>query len=616
MADKRITELAPLDAAGAQGAVDVLAVADVSAAETKKITLGAAVAAGLANGVPDESISGDKIEGDSISGDRLKENSVTSRELAPDSVDTIHVIDGAITNAKLAGEISGDKLQDGAIGSQQLGADSVDGGVHIKARSITADRIVQNTLTADEIAPNAIGSSELAAGAVDTSAIQDDAISTPKYQNASVTDEKLAAGIDGSKILDGSINAGKLEPGTIGGSQLDEVPLDKLPNAPANNVLAGPASGGTAATPAYRKLVADDLPTASTTAKGAVSVPAAGGLSITGSGVGIDNTVVSGGNPFVNYNEHGLITSSRPLSGSDLPPPVLGQPGAVKAGDGLEVTGDGTLNVIPATDSAIGGVIASDGITIAPDGKISQSVTGVAAGQFTKVTVDEMGSVTAGEQLQASDIPNIDWSQINNPIVDGNMLTDKSVQRRHMADYSTMYIQEVAPTVDSTVYVGTMWFKESTASLAAWNGNSFMSIGQGRLSAENLRYSGIFNASTGLITGLTQFGVGEGYEIGTAIPTATDEQTGVYFVAQVPGDGTAVTPGISYDAGDWILSNGAAAGWVRIDTMVGGGGGGGGAANLGDLLDVSITGATTGALLQLQASGQWADTYGIDGGTY
>ena len=243
---------------------------------------------------------------------------------------------------------------------------------------------------------------------------------------------------------------------------------------------------------------------------------------------------MSGGNPFVNYNEHGLITSSRPLSGSDLPPPVLGQPGAVKPGDGLQVTGDGTLNVIPATDSAIGGVIASDGITIASDGKISQSVTGVAAGQYTKVTVDEMGSVTAGEQLQASDIPNINWDQINNPIVDDGMLADKSVNRRHMADFSTMYIQETAPTVDSTVYVGTMWLKESTASLAAWNGNSFMSIGQGRLSAENLRYSGIFNASTGLITGLTQFGVGEGYEIGTAIPTATDEQTGVYFVAQVP----------------------------------------------------------------------------------
>ena len=120
MADKRISELQPIEAAAVQGQIDVLALADISAAETKKITLGDAVAAGLAGGVPDGSIPGDKIEGDSISGDRLEENSITSRELAPNSVDTIHVIDGAITNAKLAGNISGDKIQNDAIGSDQL----------------------------------------------------------------------------------------------------------------------------------------------------------------------------------------------------------------------------------------------------------------------------------------------------------------------------------------------------------------------------------------------------------------------------------------------------------------------------------------------------------------
>ena len=50
---------------------------------------------------------------------------------------------------------------------------------------------------------------------------------------------------------------------------------------------------------------------------------------------------------------------------------------------------------------------------------------------------------------------------------------------------------------------------------------------------KNLRYCGIFDADTGFITGLTQFGVAEGFEIGNAIPTATDDLTGVYFVAQV-----------------------------------------------------------------------------------
>ena len=74
MADKRITELQPLDAASAQGSVDVLAVADVSAAETKKITLGAAVAAALTDGVPDGSIPGSKIANDSITATQLAAN--------------------------------------------------------------------------------------------------------------------------------------------------------------------------------------------------------------------------------------------------------------------------------------------------------------------------------------------------------------------------------------------------------------------------------------------------------------------------------------------------------------------------------------------------------------
>ena len=66
MADKRITELAPITAAGAQGDVDVLAIADVSAAETKKIKVVDVVVAGLATGVPDGTIPGSIIEENTI----------------------------------------------------------------------------------------------------------------------------------------------------------------------------------------------------------------------------------------------------------------------------------------------------------------------------------------------------------------------------------------------------------------------------------------------------------------------------------------------------------------------------------------------------------------------
>ena len=617
MADKRITELQPLDAAAVQGSVDVLAVADVSAAETKKIKVGDLVAAGLAGGVPDGSIPGSKIEEDTITSKELAPDSVTDVELADNAVDTAAIQDKAVTKEKLAdGAVGTDQLADDAVTADKL-ADGAVGAAQIADRSIPAIKLEQNTLTAEEIGPNAIGASELADNAVDTPALADNAVSTPKLQDASVTEPKLADGaVTTNKIADGAVTVNKLSDGAVTDDKIDGIGLDKLPNAGSATVLAGPVSGP-AASPSYRKLESTDIPTASTTTKGGVSVPASGGLVADGAGaVGIGNSVTPNEFPVISYDKHGLVTNGRALSGSDLPPPALGEVGGVKPGVGLEVTGDGTLNVLPPTADVIGGVKASDGITIDADGTISQSLTGVAAETFTKVTVNEMGNVTAGAQLIADDIPQIPADKIEDLIITNLQLGDKSVARRNLADYSTAFIQEQQPSVDSSVFIGTFWFKESTASLSQWNGNSWMSVGIGRLSAENLRYCGIFDASTGFITGLTQFGVAEGYEIGNAIPVATDDQTGVYFVCQVAGDQVTVLPGVSFDAGDWCLSNGSAAGWERIDTMSGGGGGGGGAVNLGDLLDVNIGAASTGALLQLQASGQWQDTYSIDGGDY
>ena len=148
-----------------------------------------------------------------------------------------------------------------------------------------------------------------------------------------------------------------------------------------------------------------------------------------------------------------------------------------------------------------------------------------------------------------------------------------------------------------------------------WNSNSWMPISIGRLSQENLRYCGTVDATNGLIVGVTSFGTSAGYIIGDPLGSATDDRTGVYFVVQTAGSGIPETPGLNYDAGDWVLCNGVAAGWVRIDTL-NGGGGGGGAQVLNDLLDVTTTGAVEGEFLQLQSTGQWQNVNEISGGTY
>ena len=590
MADKRISELNPLSSADLDANSDVLAVADLSASETKKLTPTALIV-GSVGVVPDGTIPGSKIEPDSITSLELAPDSVSDVELADNAVDTGAIQNKAVTQEKLAdGAVGTDQLADGAVTANKI-ADGALGTAQIADRSIPAIKLEQNTLTAEEIAPNAIGASELADNAVDTPAVATDALATRHYQNASVTNEKLADGIDGGKLQDGSVPGSKLEPGSITGDALDEVPLDKLPDAGPNTVLAGPAGGGSAATPAYRSIVPDDLPTGTATTKGAVSVPAAGGLAVDGAGaVSIDNTVVAGGNPFVNYNSHGLITSSRPLSGTDLPPPAVGEIGGVKQGDGITITGDGT---------------------------ISQSVTGVAASEYTKVTVDLMGNVTAGAQLEASDIPNLDWSQIDNPELEGGTLLDKSVSMAKLANYSIAFIQEDQPVVTNPdLHAGCLWFQESTATLSMYNQNSWLSVGIGRLSAENLRYCGLINADTATITAVTQFGVAEGFEVGDAIPDPSDELTGVYFITEVAGSGIAKTAvsGKSFDEGDWLICNGATSGWERIDTSAGGGGGG--ASRLEDLLDVNVATKQPGALLQYQSNGTWQDIYAVDAGVY
>ena len=584
MADKRITALNPLSAAAIEATSDVLAIADTSAGETKKVTP-VALLAGSVGQVPDGSIPGGKIENNSITSLQLGPDSVTAVELADNAVDTGSIQAKAVTQEKLAdGAVDTDQLADGAITADKI-AEGALGEASIPDRSIQAIKIVQNTLTANEIATNAITADELANSAVDTPAIQDGAVTEPKLADGAVTNDKLGSGIDGAKLDDGSVTNAKLA-GGITGDKLNDVPLDKLPKAPPNTVLAGSNGGGTG-TASFRSLEGADLPVATDSSNGVVNIPAAGGLAVNGSGsLGISNSVASGTNPVVTYNEHGLITAGRPLNNGDLPAPAAGELGAVKAGAGITITGDGT---------------------------ISQSVTGVSTGTFTKVTVDNMGNVVSGGQLESSDLPTIDADQISGGIgTDG--LQDKSVTRPKLADYAITYIQEDQPPVGG-VHIGCLWLQESTARLSMFNGNSWHPVGQGRLSSENLRYSGIFDATTGNVTGLTKYGTEAGLVMGEAIPAASDDLTGVYLVCEIPGNGTAVVPGESFAAGNWCLCNGADGGWVKIN-QTGGSGGGGGATRLNDLVDVTITDGKEDDVLQQDASGVYKNVQVLSAGTY
>ena len=703
MADLQITQLPELGSAQLQ-ATDPIAVADVSATETKKITAknfvqgafglvdaasipatalsypltaGQIVTATLADNavtnvkITDATITGAKLANDTITATQIAANAIGSSELADNSVDTAAITNlnvttdklasASVTTAKIAdsavtfaktnfsnGDIPGAKITSASITATQLAADSVTNtqlatdsitGVEIAGNTITSDNIALDTINGGNIAANAIGASELADNAVDSAAIVSNAVTTAKISNlnvttgkladnavtaakiaddtitatqiaanavgsseladnavdtaaianSAVTDAKIASGIAGTKITDGTVTAAKLNT-----SNLDRSLNVASGNLGINNAVAGGASARNGISfnnegliTSTTALVASDLPEATASAVGAISVPAAGGLAVTAAGaLSINNTVTGATTSGITFNDQGLITATTALVAGDLPLATASTVGAVS---------------IP---------VASAPLAISGTGVLSIANSGVTAGTYPKVTVSAQGIVTSGTTLSAGDIPDLAATKITTGQFGTNFVANDAITMDKLANLSTGFIQEASPDI-SDLPTGVFWLQESTGQLRIFNGNSFFSVGFGRLAEENLRFCGTFNASNGTIVTLTAFGTSAGFTVTNAIPAGTATLTGAYFVCVTPGNGTAVVPNTSFDAGDWCLCVGPD-NWDRIDTLSGPGS----VSSLDDLSDVSLSSPTTGQILVLQASGSFENVSVLSGGTY
>ena len=448
----------------------------------------------------------------------------------------------------------------------------------LAANAVTAAKIADDTITATQIAANAIGSSELADNSVDTAAIA----------TSAVTDVKISS-VSGVKITDGTITAAKLNTANI-----DRSLNVASGNLGINNAVTGGASARNGITynnqgliTSTAALVASDIPEATTSAVGGVSVPSAGGLAVTAAGaLSINNAITAATRSGITFNDQGLITSTTALVAGDLP---------------------------IATASAVGAVsipVASAPLAISGTGVLSIANSGVTAGTYQKVTVSAQGIVTAGTTLAAGDIPDLATTKITTGTFGTNFLANDSITMDKLANLSTGFIQEASPDI-SDLPTGVFWLQESTGQLRIFNGNSFFSVGFGRLAEENLRFCGTFNASNGTIVTLTAFGTSAGFTVNNAIPTGTSVLTGAYFVCVTPGNGTAVVPNTSFDAGDWCLCMGPD-NWDRIDTLSGPGS----VSSLNDLSDVTISSPTTGQILVLQSGGSFQNVSALSGGTY
>ena len=329
MADLKITELQAL--AGANlAATDELAIADISASETKKITVNDLIAYGA------DLISNAEIPSAKIS---FAAGSIVEASLATGSVTATKIGADAVTAAKL-----GD--QSTCIVAASTAA----------LQAITGDFVGQLGFTTDALKiylwQNSTWNAVEAAGSINT----------------------ITA--DTSGIVNITVSTSG-DTATVGTS------LDNT--GAAGQFLAGPT--GSAGAVSYRTIAGADLPTATTSAKGGVVING-GGLTMSGDTAVINNTVtpVTDSLRKLTYNAQGLITASTAVAGSDLPVATSVLTGAVRPGTGLAVDGSGVLN---HSNSVAGAT--QNGITFDAQGHITNA-TALVAGDIPDLPATKLTS--------------------------------------------------------------------------------------------------------------------------------------------------------------------------------------------------------------------------------
>lgn len=516
MADLSISQLPVLTGALLQ-ANDPIAVADLSASETKKITAKEFVQGAIAL-IDDLSIPGDKVN-------------VT---IPAGSVGTSQLVNNSVTELKLANSSSG--------------------RVSATATSTAGAYIGQlAVLTPNNVPYIWNGSAWL------------------QFQTGVLT---ITGGTAGAVITDVT---------TVSNNATVVARIEDATGP--GEFLAGPASSSGSFS--RRQIVSEDLPLATSSTAGIASVPAGEGIRID-SGVSglearleIDNDVTeSVVHQVVTYNDKGLITGGRVISSADLPIATAGSIGAVAGG--TEFVVDSGTGVLSHTNQ----VVADTGI---------------------KVTYDGQGHIVSATGLVDTDIPPLDATKISTGTFDISRIADRSIVALKLANNATTIIQDEVPT-GTDYFVGQFWYREADFELRVWSGNSWVSVGlgAGRVTGENLRFSGTFDATAGTVLQVTQFGAAAGLTVGNPIPSASDSLIGVYLVCTNAG----TYLGKTYDQGDWILCLGATEGYDRVDTL-----NSGATTRLTDLLDTSITGVLADDLLQFDGF-SWVNAGVISGGTY
>jgi hypothetical protein len=285
-----------------------------------------------------------------------------------------------------------------------------------------------------------------------------------------------------NEIIGGSAGIVNVTVSTVGDTVTINTTLDATSGAA--QFLAGPTSGAGAVS--YRAIAAGDLPTATTSAKGAVVVNG-NGLTLSGDTIAINNTVTAETSDYhvVQYDAKGLVTGGRTIIAADVPVATASSIGVVQPGSGLGVDGAGTLNH-------------------------SNSIT---PGSAAKVTYDGQGHVVASIGLDATDIPDLDASKITTGTFASARLAPNSVTADQLADYGIAQVSSTQPVPE---FAGQLWINPTDRTAYVWVGQVapaqgyYLPLNNEFGAQANLRFGGTYNASTNVVASLNTYGAESG----------------------------------------------------------------------------------------------------------
>ena len=302
MADQKITALTEL-AEGNIASTDVLPIADVSASETKKVTVKSLVEQGV-DLIDDASIPSAKLAA-------ITPSSLGSSTSAKEFIAGPTGAGGAYSSRVIA---SGDLpvATDAALGAAQAGT-----GLSASSGTFSVDAATASSLGGISV-PSASGLSVDGSGVI-------------SHQSSVTGQTKNGFTVNASGHITavGSIAAGDLPKATssaVGGvfigSGLSVTASGQLNHT--DSITAGTTSGITFNSEGHitatTALTGTDLPAGTTTAKGGLSVPS-GALSVSAAGALTHDTsgVTAGTYPKVTVDARGHVTAGTTLSASDIP---------------------------------------------------------------------------------------------------------------------------------------------------------------------------------------------------------------------------------------------------------------------------------------------------------